>query len=730
MATIPRTYLVTSKNNLSNIEPKNGQVIAVYDSDEVYYDVSASGSAGAADDIIRRKISGVKVITDATLPENPEEDVVYVYIGNHGLLPSGDALYDVRVWYDGAWYVVGTNNEDSHVKTVVSDDKFYLVGTSDIADNAIGSLLKNSKIYFEESNGESVIYADRFSGTVDHADYANAAGVAASATAAEQDSEGRALTQYIWEVTKVDKTNGTQLYFHTGDPASFPTTDLFVPDTKYSVFSTSNDGLVPMPIVSATSPDSDLILFGNGWQDKDTITIGTADKANADINGNPIIKYVKSISYDTITDILTVTDGEGTTNSVSIPNTEYPNYSGVGIAGLVPPANSSQLGYFLRGDGTWQEITIVTYGVFTTTTNGLVPAPGAVNGLFLRDDHSWATPVDTKNTVGSTNSNGQLLIVGAGSQSPYTQSYTNTGAYIDNGILYSQGLQVVNLGQDFVPFDVTAAYAVNDTCKYLNVYYKCTQAISATPTGAYSEVTEYAVNDTCVYENVIYQCINAISYPGAAAYDDTSTSYSVGNLCFYDDRTYSCTEAIQAPAGDFDDTLWEVISEFDPDNWQEIKSFNVADWAIVAGQSLYNKTYEGYTLGDACEHFITESVDVSDNVPTSAAVNTAINDAISGLNLATDAKADKDTIAADYSATKSGGYSVGEYCYYNDDLYRCTTAQPQGAFVPADWELVILTDVVKSITVKVPEPPTTNGTYYLKAEVSGGSVTYSWATLS
>ena len=738
MATIPRTYIVTRKDNLSNIDLKNGQVIAVCDNDEVWYDVSVSGSPTDTN-IVRRKVSGVRVITGDTLPENPMEGIVYVYIGNHGYLPGSDPenpqlLYDVRIWQDGAWYIVGTNHDDSNVKTMISDDMFYLVGTSETADNYIGPLLKNNQVYIRKYAGEYIVHADKYEGEVAQADHANAADAATTATRATNDSKGNPITQYIKSVTATSTSAGTKLTFSSGDSSTYPDTVVTAVDTKYDVFSTSGNGLVPMPVVSASSPLSDQILFGDGWKDKDAITIGTADRANADIAGNVInTTYIQALAYDTTTDVLTVTYGNRTA-SISIPNTEYPNYSGVGVAGLVPPASSSQLGYFLRGDGTWQQITIVTYNIFDTTTPGLVPAPGSVNNNFLRDDHTWATPTDTKNTVGSTSSNGQLLIVGAGSQSAYAQSYTNSQAYIDNGILYSQGLQVVNLGQNAPDFDVTAAYAVGDRCKNFGVYYRCIQAITATQADPYREAPEhpdqttdvYSVGALCVYENIIYECLNAISYPGATVYD-SNTNYQVGDKCFYDGKTYSCIEATTGP---FDEDMWERISEFDPDDWNEIKAFDSSDWTTATGQELYNKTYEGYTLRGACEHDVTDVVDASSALPTSAAVNNAISDAISALNLATDAKVDKDTIAEVYDAAKQGGYAQGSYCYYNDDLYRCTSAQSTGAFDPTKWEAVVLTDVVKSITVKVPEPPSSNGTYYLKAVVSSGSVTYSWATQS
>ena len=60
MATIPRTYLTTSKTGLSSIPLKNGQVIAIWDADEVWYDAPDNGERDGTP--VRRRISGVKII--------------------------------------------------------------------------------------------------------------------------------------------------------------------------------------------------------------------------------------------------------------------------------------------------------------------------------------------------------------------------------------------------------------------------------------------------------------------------------------------------------------------------------------------------------------------------------------------------------------------------------------------------------------------------------------------
>ena len=759
MATIPRTYKLTTVDKLSTIDPKNGQIIATRDSDGVWYDApDANGNP------VRRKISGVKVIS--ILPDSPMEDILYVYIGNHGTsenpeyLPGTEQLlYTLQIWSNNEWLIVGSNKDDINVKSEVTDGKYYLVG-SDLAAETVGSLVKNSKVYVTAENGKEVLYAERFAGSVDYADNAENATQAEKATKATNDNTNQPITRYVASVSKTAISTGTRLTFTKGDGTTLPYID--VPDTTYEVFAPSTDGLVPGPTATASSPLNEQILFADGWKDKDDVQIGTADKAYKDGNGDNIRgTYIKELSYDTTTDILTVTKGDGTPNPIPIPNTEYPVYSGQNVAGLVPP--TTNLTYFLRGDGQWIEITNTTYTVFTPSSDGLVPKPGSITGKYLKDNGGWDVPTDTKNTVGSTQDNSVLYLVGTPSQASYAQSYSNSKAYINNGILYSNSLQVVDVGQPEPAFDVTAAYSVGDKCRYDGVQYECIEAISATPTDDYSGIESYAVDDTCVYDNVIYKCIEAISYPTASDYSETA-SYSVGDLCFYDDDTYRCNTPIDysgvsnyntassyvegdrciydghvyqcaentpSPAGDFDEeywvvisefdeTCWDLISAFDPNKWEAFVEFDPDKWDSMPAQELYNKRYEGFKLGSACAAKLVGTVDSSNNVPTCSAVSDAIDNTLTDLDLDLDSKLDKYAVVELYNPEKVGGYTVGDVCIYDDSMYVCIAPQPQGSFIIADWSE---TTIVDYIDTKANGTVTTDSSFTASSSLSSSTIT-------
>ena len=81
-----------------------------------------------------------------------------------------------------------------------------------------------------------------------------------------------------------------------------------------------------------------------------------------------------------------------------------------GTQGLVPaPTVGTNNTYFLNASGSWS----IPYAVFNSTTNGLVPNPGASSTTkYLRADGSWATPTNTTYKVfSSTNCtvNGSLI---------------------------------------------------------------------------------------------------------------------------------------------------------------------------------------------------------------------------------------------------------------------------------------------------------------------------------
>lgn len=94
-------------------------------------------------------------------------------------------------------------------------------------------------------------------------------------------------------------------------------------------------------------------------------------------------------------------------------NTTYANMkaataSEAGAAGLVPAPAAGKQTSFLRGDGTWVVPTNTTYGLASTTANGLLRQLNGSTANFMRGDGTWATPPNTTYAVANESTNGLM----------------------------------------------------------------------------------------------------------------------------------------------------------------------------------------------------------------------------------------------------------------------------------------------------------------------------------
>lgn len=94
-------------------------------------------------------------------------------------------------------------------------------------------------------------------------------------------------------------------------------------------------------------------------------------------------------------------------------NTTYANMkaataSAAGAAGLVPAPAAGKQTSFLRGDGTWVVPTNTTYGLASTSANGLLRQLDGSTSNFMRGDGTWATPPNTIYAVANESTNGLM----------------------------------------------------------------------------------------------------------------------------------------------------------------------------------------------------------------------------------------------------------------------------------------------------------------------------------
>lgn len=183
------------------------------------------------------------------------------------------------------------------------------------------------------------------------------------------------------------------------------------PNTTYAKASTSTLGLV-MIGYAENGKNYPVELDGSGkmyvnvpWTDTNT-TYGV-------VGANGTTGLVKNGS--------TVTSASGYTACPIVSgvpyykdtNTTYANMkaataSAAGAAGLVPAPAAGKQTSFLRGDGTWVVPTNTTYGLASTTANGLLRQLNGSTSSFMRGDGTWATPPNTTYAVANESTNGLM----------------------------------------------------------------------------------------------------------------------------------------------------------------------------------------------------------------------------------------------------------------------------------------------------------------------------------
>lgn len=183
-------------------------------------------------------------------------------------------------------------------------------------------------------------------------------------------------------------------------------------NTTYNEATADTLGLVK--IGYASNGKNYAVLLANGkmyvnvpWTDNNT----TYSQATSDNLGLVKIGYSANGKNYPV-----ALDGNGKMY-VNVPwtdtNTTYTNMgaasaSAAGAAGLVPAPAAGKQASFLRGDGTWVVPTNTTYGLASTTANGLLRQLNGSTSSFMRGDGTWATPPNTTYAVANESTNGLM----------------------------------------------------------------------------------------------------------------------------------------------------------------------------------------------------------------------------------------------------------------------------------------------------------------------------------
>lgn len=182
-------------------------------------------------------------------------------------------------------------------------------------------------------------------------------------------------------------------------------------NTTYTQATSDNLGLVKIGY-SANGKNYPVALDGNGkmyvnvpWTDTNT-TYGV-------VGANGSTGLVKNGSTVTSVSGYTACPIVGGIPYYKDTNTTYANMkaataSAAGAAGLVPAPAAGKQTSFLRGDGTWVVPTNTTYGLASTTANGLLRQLNGSISSFMRGDGTWATPPNTTYAVANESTDGLM----------------------------------------------------------------------------------------------------------------------------------------------------------------------------------------------------------------------------------------------------------------------------------------------------------------------------------
>lgn len=183
------------------------------------------------------------------------------------------------------------------------------------------------------------------------------------------------------------------------------------PNTTYAKANTSTLGLV-MIGYAENGKNYPVELDGSGkmfvnvpWTDTNTTygVVGANGSTGLVKNGST----VTSASGYTACPIVSGVPYYKDTNT-TYANMKAATASAAGAAGLVPAPAAGKQTSFLRGDGTWVVPTNTTYGLASTTANGLLRQLNGSTSNFMRGDGTWATPPNTTYAVANESTNGLM----------------------------------------------------------------------------------------------------------------------------------------------------------------------------------------------------------------------------------------------------------------------------------------------------------------------------------
>ena len=550
----PRKYISTKFAELGTIGVAAGNVIALSDTDAIYYDIP-SDLNNIHGEVIRRKASSLVFVGSEGLPDKGCPEVIYVKKDDWDIEVPGSSPkphYSSYIWSDelDTWVEISNNDGDSLVKVdeVGQGEMIYFTGskTSVISDDKSESLVKNPNIYLTSINGVYTLNSD-ISGNAKTATNAEHADVANVAINAQKDIDDRPIDNYIYGV-KQDSTDGHIISLQRGNGEYLP--PITTIDTTYTVFDNDTDGLVPKTENTVIEDATNLVLTGSGWLASNKLEPDVSNSAINDNLSQPISDtYIKGLSLSGAT--LTYTIGNGNSEQIELPIEHYDEYTGT-QAGLVP-ANGGGVNRYLSGTGTWE--ILPGYAVFPDTEGlpGLVPYPaqGTPSSNVLSASGEW---IAVSSSISSENLESQkLFLVGATEQTADSVTpYSNVGVYIEDGVLHSDDKQVATLdGTESLTNKTYEGYVLGNACS------KTVTPIISSSTDSDSLPTVGAI--TSYIQSTVPTPDSIVTVGQIANEFGTISTIVNGDYCMYQGQLYRCIKPT-TDASEFIDDDWTAVT--------------------------------------------------------------------------------------------------------------------------------------------------------------------------
>lgn len=183
------------------------------------------------------------------------------------------------------------------------------------------------------------------------------------------------------------------------------------PNTTYAKANTSTLGLV-MIGYAENGKNYPVELDGSGkmfvnvpWTDTNTTygVVGANESTGLVKNGSTVTNASGYTACPIVSGVPYYKD-----TNTTYANMKAATASAAGAAGLVPAPAAGKQTSFLRGDGTWVVPTNTTYGLASTTANGLLRQLNGSTSSFMRGDGTWATPPNTTYAMANESTNGLM----------------------------------------------------------------------------------------------------------------------------------------------------------------------------------------------------------------------------------------------------------------------------------------------------------------------------------